>query len=190
MNRIWVILLLSSITMLCFISPASVLPSMLSSATKAVQLSFELCAIYAVWMGIFGILEKTCISKLISKILSPIIDLIFGKKNLSPESKKYVSLNISANVLGMGGAATPMGIKAIESMNDHSGKATYPMVMLVVLCCTSLQLLPTSIMGLMVKSGSINPASIIFPSLIAGTISTLVGIILVKVFKKQIIGKN
>lgn len=180
MNKVWIFLLTISISALLFLSPEMVLTGMIAAAHKAVKLTLELCAVYAIWMGVFGILEYTGIAKLISKLISPIIDLIFGKNDLTPESKHYVSLNISANLLGMNGAATPMGIKAIESMYTGSPVATRSMVMLVVLSCTSLQLLPTSILGMLASAGSANPASIILPSLLAGGISTLAGILLVK----------
>ena len=186
MNKIWIFLITISTLSLIFIDPSLVLSGLTTGANKAVKLSFELLAIYAVWVGIFNILELTGISKLLTKILSPIIDLIFGKKNLSPKAKQYVSMNISANMLGMGGAATPMGIKAIESMNEDnkSGNVTYPMTMLIILSCTSLQLLPTSIIGIMTNAGSSSASSIIVPSLIAGLASTIVGILLVKVYHK------
>jgi len=166
-----------------FLDPTSVLSGLINASNKAVKLSFELCAIYAIWIGVFSILEQTGISKRFSKILSPIVNLIFGKKNLSDESRQYVSMNISANMLGMGGAATPLGIKAIESMNkDNPDKTTitYPMTMLIVICCNVLQFLPTSIMGLMSVAGSTNPSSIVFPSILASILSTTIGIILVK----------
>ena len=161
-----------------------VLAGLSTAGHKAVKLSFELLAIYAVWTGIFNILHQTKLSKWISKILSPIINLIFGKNNLSNESKNYVAMNMSANILGMNGAATPLGIKAIESMhkNNKTGKATYPMIMLIVLCCTSLQLFPGTIVGMLSSAGSSNPSSIIIPSLVAGLISTVIGILLVKLF--------
>ena len=184
MNKIWIFLIVSSLVALCFASPASVLLGISSAGHKAVKLSLELLAIYAVWTGIFNILHQTKLSKWIEKILSPIITLIFGKNTLSAESKKYVSMNMSANILGMNGAATPLGIKAIESMNKNntSGKATYPMIMLIVLCCTSLQLFPSSIVGLMTSAGSKNATSIIVPSLVAGLISTIIGVAFVKLF--------
>ena len=93
-------------------------------------------------------------------------------------------MNISANILGMGSAATPLGIKAIESMNeDNPDKTTvtYPMTMLIVICCTVLQFLPATIMGLMSSAGSKNPASIVLPSIISSILSTTIGIILVKI---------
>ena len=184
MNKVWLILLSLSIIALMFVDPSGVLAGLTSASNRAVKLSFELCAIYAIWIGIFSILEQTGLSKKFSKLLSPLVNLIFGKKNLSDETRQYVSMNISANMLGMGGAATPLGIKAIESMNkDNPDKTTvtYPMTMLIVICCTVLQFLPTSIMGLMSSTGSKNPASIVFPSILASILSTTIGIILVKV---------
>ena len=184
MNKIWLILFLSGLIMLVFNDPSLILSGLSTAANKAVSLSFELCAIYAVWVGIFSILEQTGISKWLTKILSPIIDLIFGKKNLSSKSKEYVSMNMSANLLGMNGAATPMGIKAIESMNEDNtkGEVSFPMTMLIILSCTSLQLLPTSIIGIMTSAGSTNASSIILPSLIAGLLSTITGIILAHLY--------
>lgn len=183
MNKVWLILLCFSIVALTFLNPSDVLSGLTNASNRAVKLSLELCAIYAVWMGVFSILEQTGVSKWFSKILSPLVNLIFGKKNLSEESKQLVSMNMSANMLGMGSAATPLGIKAIESMNkDNPDKTTvtYPMTMLIVLCCTVLQFLPTSIMGLMSSVGSKNPASIVLPSILASVLSSTTGIILVK----------
>lgn len=192
MNKIWLILLLTSLVALLFIDPELALTGLVSGSNKAVTLSFELLAIYAVWVGIFNILEQTGISKKLTKLLSPIIDFIFGKKNLSPKAKEFVSMNISANMLGMGGAATPMGIKAIEAMNkdNPSNEVTYPMTMLIILSCTSLQLLPTSIIGIMSSAGSTNASSIILPSLLAGLLSTMSGIILVKIYHRLTNKKN
>ena len=183
MNRVWLILLISAIVALTIFEPQNVLIGLSTAGNKAVSLCFELCAIYAVWTGIFNILSQTKISKWLNKLLSPVVNLIFGKNTLDEQSKHYVCMNMSANLLGMNGAATPLGIKAIESMNKNnsSNKATYPMIMLVVICCTSLQLLPTSLIGMLTAAGSSNPSSIIVPSLIAGFFSTAFGIILVKI---------
>ena len=95
-------------------------------------------------------------------------------------------MNMSANILGLNGAATPLGIKAIESMNktNNSGCVTYPMTMLIILSCTSLQLFPTSLISLLSENGSANPNAIILPSILAGILSTVIGIIIVKVYHK------
>lgn len=131
------------------------------------------------------ILEKSGLSQKVSKLLSPIINKIFGKCNLSEESKKYVSMNISANLLGMSGAATPLGIKAIESMqkdNKNKNIVTFPMIMLIAISCSSIQLLPTSIIGMLSSAGSTNPTGIIFPSILCSIISTTIAILLVFLF--------
>ena len=185
MNIIWIVLFIISIISLCFGDPTKVLSGLLIASNNAVKLSFELCAIYAIWLGLFSILEKCGLSEKLSKLLSPIINKIFGKSNLSAESKKYVSMNISANLLGMSGAATPLGIKAIESMqkdNPNKSVVTFPMIMLIAISCSSIQLLPTSIIGMLVSAESKNPTSIILPSIICSFISTAIAILLVYLF--------
>ena len=182
MNKVWLLLLISALVALTLFSPGAVLIGLSEAGNKAVKLCLNLCAIYAVWTGIFNILSQTKISKFLSKIMSPIITLIFGKNALDEQSKQYVSMNMSANILGMNGAATPLGIKAIESMNKNntSGKATFPMIMLVVICCTSIQIFPSTIVGMLTSASSTNPSAIVLPSIVAGTISTIIGIVLVR----------
>ena len=180
MNKIWLLVLIFSMGTLLIHSPSDALSALSIGANKAVTLSLELCAIYAVWSGIMKILEETGIANKLCKLLSPVIDFLFGK-NLTTEAKQYISLNMSANILGMGGAATPMGIKAIQAMDDKKPKATPEMIMLVVLASSSLQLIPTSIIGLLSDNGSSNPTSIIVPSLISSFASTFVGVVLVKI---------
>lgn len=174
-----------SVISLCFGDPTKVLSGLLVASNNAVKLSFELCAIYAIWLGLFSILEKCGLSEKLSKLLSPIINKIFGKSNLSAESKQYVSMNISANLLGMSGAATPLGIKAIESMqkdNPNKSVVTFPMIMLIAISCSSVQFLPTSIIGMLVSAESKNPTSIILPSIICSILSTTIAILLVYIF--------
>lgn len=185
MNKIWIFLFVISIIALCFGDPTQVLSGLLTASNNAVKLSFSLCAIYAIWMGLFMILEKSGLSQKLSKFLSPIINKIFGKCNLSNESKQYVSMNISANLLGMGGAATPLGIKAIESMqkdNKDKSTITFPMIMLIAISCSSVQLLPTSIIGMLASAGSKDPTAIILPSILCSIISTAIAILLVYLF--------
>ena len=185
MNKIWIFLFTITIIALCLFDPGRVLTSMISASNNAVTLSFSLCAIYAVWMGLFTILEKSGLSEKLSKLLSPIINKLFGKNNLSKESREFVCMNISANLLGMSGAATPLGIKAIESMqkdNPNKNSVTFPMIMLVAISCSSVQLLPTSIIGMLANAGSINPTKIILPSILSSIISTTLAILLVYIF--------
>lgn len=183
MNKVWLVLLSISIIVLMFFDPGGVLLGLTNASNKAVKLSLELCAIYAVWVGIFSIMEQTGIAKWFSKILSPFVNLIFGKKNISDKSRTYISMSMSANMLGMGGAATPLGIKAMESLqedNKNKDTVSYPMTMLIIISSTVLQFLPTSIMGLMSSAGSKNPSAIIIPAILTSICSSVVGICLVK----------
>lgn len=185
MNKIWLALFILSVVALCLFDPSEVLSGLLNASNRAVTLSLSLVAIYAIWLGLFAILEKSGLSAKLSKLLSPIINKLFGKNNLSDESKRYVSMNISANLLGMNGAATPLGIKAIESMqkdNKDKFRVTFPMIMLVAISCSSVQLLPTSIIGMLADAGSKNPTKIILPSIVCSVISTTITILLVYIF--------
>ena len=91
MNKVWLILLSLSIIALMFVDPSGVLAGLTSASNRAVKLSFELCAIYAIWIGIFSILEQTGLSKKFSKLLSPLVNLIFGKKNISTIMRRLMN---------------------------------------------------------------------------------------------------
>ena len=90
-------------------------------------------------------------------------------------------MNVSANLLGLGNAATPMAITAINRMDDGNPRASTDMIMLTVISATSLQILPTTVIGMRATAGSANPADFLFPSLVATVLSTLIGIIGVKI---------
>jgi spore maturation protein A len=153
---------------------------MLAGANASVELATTLVALYGFWLGFFKILEKLKISDFIEKLLNPLINLLL--KGASKEAKKYVAMNMSANLLGLGNAATPMGIGAIKALDDGSGRANTNMIMFVVISATSLQLLPSTVIGMRAAHGSANPSDFLLPCLIATVLSTAIGIVLVKIF--------
>jgi spore maturation protein A len=168
--------------MCLYLKPDAILPTMLTASRDVIELAISLVAIYSVWLGILQIMQDSGLNAKLSKVLKPATGKLFGK--LDDKTNEYICLNISANMLGMGGAATPMGIKAMQSMDDGSGVATPAMIMFFVLNATSLQLLPTTVIALRTSSGSLDPTSILLPSLIATIVSSLVGFILVKICQK------
>lgn len=182
MNRIWIFALLITSVMVLTKNPELLLPTMMEGSKKAITLCVNLCAVYCIWMGLMQIMADCGINKFLAKILRPINKKLFG--NLDDVTMELISINLSANVLGLGGAATPAGIKAMERMDNKSGKATTAMIMFVVINATSIQLLPTTVIGLRVTNGSSTPSDIILPSLIATAVSTIIGILLVKIFSK------
>lgn len=182
MNAVFFIIILISLIAIIIVNPESVLYVMLEGARNAIDLSLKLVAIYAVWLSVLKIMEKTGISNKLAKFFSPITRILF--RGESEETRMFISMNLAANMLGMGGAATPLGIKAMELMDKGTGKATDNMIMLMVISASSIQLLPATIIALRSANGSITPSDILLPSIIATSVTTAVGIILVKIFSK------
>lgn len=181
MNFVFAFSFIISVSILLFINPNGVLSAMLSGGQKAFDLTLKLAVIYAVWLGVFEIMEKSGLSNLIAKKLKPLNKLLFGKT--SDTSSSYMSLNIAANMLGISGATTPMGIKAVNQLEKENN--TYAITVFFVINATSIQLIPTSVMSLRTSLGSLNPSDIILPTILATAISTLIGLILVKIFVKR-----
>ena len=177
MNKIWFLMMIGSFCCLIWTSPESVLSNMVGAASGAFQLSLELCAVYAVWLGILELIDASGLSEKIAKLLHPFIKRIF--KISDPEIEKAISLNMSANMLGLGNASTPLGISAMKKLDDGSGVATYAIIMLIVINSTSIQLLPSTVIGLRAAAGSSSPADIILPTLISTICTFALGIILV-----------
>lgn len=174
MNKIWFWLIITSICILLYINPEIVLPSMLEASENTLKLCLSLCAIYSVWMGILQVMEDSGINKKLSKLLTPVTKKIFG--NLDEATNELICMNISCNILGMGGAATPLGMKAMQRLDDGSGNANRAMIMLIIFASTSMQILPTTVIGLRITAGSSNASDIILPTVIAAIFTTVVGI--------------
>lgn len=182
MAVIWLIMLSVSLGLLIFTDPASATSSMINGAHNAVELSLNLLALYAFWLGFFSLIEKLGMSRGLERLLRPVIKRLFPSSDY--ETRKYISMNVSANLLGLGNAATPMAIEAIKRMDTGDKKASTDMIMLTVISATSLQLLPTTVIGMRATAGSANPADFLFPSLVATVLSTIIGIVLVKLCSK------
>lgn len=176
MNKIWLYIMLLSSLVIIYTNPSDALPTMISASAECVKLCLELVAVYAVWLGLLEILEQSGLSSRLAKVLSPVVKKLF--KTQDEEAIKLISVSLSANFLGLGNASTPYGIKAMERLDDKTGKISYPMIMLMVLSSCSIQILPTTIMGLRASAGSVNSADIILPTLLSSIISTTCGVVL------------
>lgn len=169
----------ASIVMLLITSPAQTVMLMMGASEKSIEMCIEFLGIYAVWLGILQILDDTELSRKLSQALSKPITWVFG--HTDEETKKNICLNVSSNILGLGSAATPFGIKAMQGMDDRTGTATKAMIMLVVINSTGVQLLPTTVIGMRAIAGSVSPSVILWPTLVATFVPTALGIFLVKV---------
>ena len=182
MNAIFGLVLITSTAILIFVNPDAALAAMLSGGEKALSLTLKMVVIYAVWLGVFELLSRSGLSNKIAKGLKPMNKLLFGQ--LPDKANDYMSLNISANILGMSGATTPMGIKSIQELEKHQN-TEYAITMFFVLNATSIQLIPSSVMALRTAMNSSSPADIILPTVLATLLSTVIGVILVKIFVKK-----
>ncbi len=186
MKNIWFYITLTSICILAFVNPNQILTTMLNTSKQSLLLCANLLSIYAVWLGVLQIMQDCGLITKLSKLLSPITKKLFG--NIDQTTNEYICANLSANILGMGGAATPMGIQAMQRLGGDSDTATRGMIMLFVINATSLQLVPTTIIGLRSTYGSVNATGIFLPSLIATIATTAIGILLVcicdKIYRK------
>lgn len=182
MNFVWTSVMLIGLGLLLVNNVELAMSSMLLGGSKAITLSIKLWGIYTVWLGLLKIVEETELDKKLSKLLSPIINFLIGK--IDDYTKNQISINLTSNLLGMGNASTPSGMKAIEGMDRGSKYATTSMIMVLILNATSLQIIPTTVIGLRAVAGSISPADIVLPTLLASIISTIIGVTLVKVLSK------
>lgn len=168
----------ASLAMTLFTDPSVAFPAMIDGASDAIALAVKLCAIYAIWLSVLDIMNKIGMSKALGKAFSPVTKKLF--KGEDETTRGYVTLNFTANLLGMGSAATPLGIKAMERMQNGSDVVTDNMILFLVVNATSIQLIPATVIGLRSAAGSASPADIILPSLLATIVSTLSGVIVVK----------
>ena len=163
--------------------PEKALTVMMGASANGVQMCIEFLGIYAIWLGILQVLDDTRLSHKLSHLLQKPIRFIFGTTD--PETEKNICLNVSSNILGLGSAATPFGIKAMQGMDKGSEIATKGMIMLVLINSTGIQVLPTTVIGLRALAGSVAPSSIILPTIISTFVPTIIGIILVKLIYRK-----
>ena len=188
LNLVWPIFIIISIIFSFLTGSVKQLNSSIFESTEAaVSLCITLVGTMCLWSGIMQIAAKTSAMQKITSVLKPIMKLLFPK--LKRESKIYqeISMNMVANILGLGNAATPLGIKAMKSMqeeNNNKKVITNEMATFIVLNTASIQLIPTTVIAIRSSLGSENPTAIIIPVWIATICAACAGIIATKIFIK------
>ena len=155
------------------LSPDGFLSALLSGASKSASLCLALLTTYAVWLGLMQVWEDSGLSRAVSKRLRPIAAKIF--KTQDEQALNAVCMNLSVNLLGISGAATPYGIQA-AALLDKTSRAEYASALLFLFNATSLQLFPTSIVAIMTSLHSANPTAIVLPILFSSLCSTLLAV--------------
>lgn len=152
----------------------------INSCTKAVELTVYLAGSMALWGGIMRVAEKSGITAFIERLIMPAAKRIFRGLDGNPKAAKAVCMNITANLLGLGNASTPLGIeaaKALSSPSDRNSKRN--IAMLVVLNTTSIQLIPATVGAMRMSHGAASPFDITLPVLIVSILSAAAGCITV-----------
>ncbi|MDF2938633.1 MAG: nucleoside recognition protein, partial [Paenibacillaceae bacterium] len=150
--------------------------------------SFGLISIMVFWLGIMRIAEDAGLVKKLAKLLRPVVRLLFPSVPPDHPAMGYIMSNMSANILGLGNAATPMGIKAmqeLQKLNPQKEQATAAMCTLLAINTASITLIPTTIIAYRLSMGSVNAAEIVGTTLIATAIATVAAVLMDKWFQRK-----
>lgn len=174
MNVIFTVVCIVSMIIIAIFSPDRLLSSLLGGAEDAAKMALTLFCIYAVWMGLSKLAEKSGLSRTMARGLKPLTRRVFRTDDEA--ANENLAMNISCNLLGLGGAATPYAVKAIGELEKE--KNSFAQKLLFVINATSIQILPTTVIALRAGAGSASPADIFLPSLICTAVSTALGVLL------------
>ncbi len=187
-NYIWFLLIfLGGIVGLFNGSGEAISKSIVNSCGNTVTFMIELAGIMCFWCGVMKIAEKSGFTEKLSKILKPILKLIFKDAAKDEKALGAIVMNLTANMMGLSNAATPFGIRAMEEMdrlNPNKGTTTNDMSLFLVLNAACIQLVPTTIISIRAACNSVNPGIIIVPAIISTTVAAIVGVCSCKLLER------
>lgn len=161
--------------------------AILESGGSTVQLMLTITGAMALWSGIMAIAEKSELTSYATRILRPLLRFLMPSLSKNSDAEKYVCMNVVSNILGLGNAATPLGLKAMKAMssapNAINGRATSDMITFAVLNTASIELVPTTILVMRAEAGSIDPMGIMPCVWITSVISLTIGLIMCFILK-------
>ena len=195
LNYIWIAFFLLAFIIalgkLIFFGDTTVFPAIMDStfaqAKNAFEISLGLTGVLSLWMGIMKIGEKGGLVAALARLLSPVLCRIFPDIPKGHPAMGTMFMNFSANMLGLDNAATPMGLKAMQELqeiNPHKDTASNPMIMFLVLNTSGLKLIPITVLLYRSQMGAANPTDVFIPILLATTVSTVVGLIITSIYQK------
>jgi len=186
MNYVWLALVVIAVITAAFTGNIeNITKAVFDGAQASVTIAFGLIGIMSLWLGIMKIAEKAGLIQLLAKAVKPVSKFLFPEVPSDHPAIGAIMLNISANWLGLGNAATPFGIKAMEelqTLNPQKATATNSMIMFLGLNTASITLVPMTIIGVRASLHSTNPVEVIGPTIFSSCIATLTAILVVKLF--------
>ena len=195
LNYIWIAFFILAFVIalgkLIFLGDTTVFPEIMNStfaqAKTAFEISLGLTGVLSLWMGIMKIGEKGGLVNALARLLSPVLCRIFPDIPKGHPAMGTMFMNFSANMLGLDNAATPMGLKAMQELQELNPKkdtASNPMIMFLVLNTSGLTLIPVSVLLYRAEMGAANPTDVFIPILLATTVATLVGLLVTSIYQR------
>jgi spore maturation protein A len=188
MNVLWLIMVCVGIVFaVCTGHLEAYTKAIFDGAKAAVEISLFLLGIVSVWLGITRILEDSGLIYRIAHLFRPLIRRLFRDIPDDHPSITAITLNVLANLFGLGNAATPLGIKAmqeLDALNPEPGSITPEMMTFIVINTASIQLIPFSVIGILASYGDRNPAAIVLPVLLATAISFMTALLVLALFRR------
>ena len=196
LNILWVIMIAGGIFFAAFHGTmGQITESFISSSTEAVNLCIFMLGVIGVWNGMMEIAVKSGLMKKIAKTMYPFIHWLFPDIPPRHKANEYIAANMAANILGLGWAATPAGLTAMKELEEleeerrkggaarQEGTASNEMCTFLILNISSLQLIPVNVIAYRSQYGSVNPAAVVLPAICATMISTIAGIVFIKIME-------
>lgn len=184
LNYLWGGMILMGILIASFTgNMPNITNAILDSSKEAVTVCITMLGIISMWSGMMEIAQRAGLIKDLSKQMKPFLTYLFPDVPKDHKSLDYIATNVIANILGLGWAATPAGIKAMESLqtlNTKKDEASNAMCMFLVFNMSSLQIISVNIIAYRSQFGSVSPSEVIAPGLFATIVSTIVGILCIK----------
>lgn len=195
LNYIWIAFFITAFVIaavrLLFFGDTEVFPEIInstfSSSKTAFEISLGLTGVLSLWLGIMRVGERGGVIDALSRVLSPVFTRLFPDIPKGHPATGSIFMNLAANMLGLDNAATPLGLKAMEQMQELNTKkdtATNPMIMFLVLNTSGLTLIPVSIMVYRAQLGAANPTDVFVPLLLATFFSTITGVIVTSLYQR------
>lgn len=189
LNIIWPIFIIISYIFAIFTGKVDEINnSVFESCDSAVKLTITFLGTMCLWSGIMQIAQETTLINKLTKLLHPIMKFLFPDIKKENPAYQEISMNMVANIMGLGNAATPLGLKAMKTLqkqNDKKDTLTNTMAMFIIINTASIQIIPTTVIAIRSSLGSRNPTSIIIPVWVATISAAIAGIIMAKILMKK-----
>lgn len=188
MNIIWFLLMtISVVAAACTGRLEAFTKALFDGAKAAVEISLYLLGIVALWLGVTRIIEDSGLIYRISRVFKPLVTRLFKNVPADHPAITSITLNMLANLFGLGNAATPLGIKAmqdLQTLNQDKESVTFEMMLFIVVNTASIQLVPFTVVGILADFGSANPSGIVLPTICSTVLSALIAVVILLLFRR------